>query len=188
MAFDEQEANIRDIQRYLFSDIWFKANLRSKSNWKLDETGSILKSWLDFSSFYYFFFRFEEVPQENDPYKLIAYRQILEYWYCICLYTVMSILTTKVLFKPSITKTCLYNFDPLKAHFYIIKKWGLEGYILFFLFLLKNIACGYSLEPPRWGGSDEYPQSMFRAETWKISNFYLKILQFFGGEIFSIFE
>ena len=27
--------------------------------------------------------------------------------------------------------------------------------------LLKNIDCGYSLEPPRRSGSNEYPQSMF---------------------------
>ena len=27
--------------------------------------------------------------------------------------------------------------------------------------LLKNIDCGYSLEPTRRGGSNEYPQSMF---------------------------
>ena len=25
----------------------------------------------------------------------------------------------------------------------------------------QNIDCGYSLEPPRQGGSNEYPQSMF---------------------------
>ena len=31
-------------------------------------------------------------------------------------------------------------------------------------FLLKNIDCGYSLEPPRRGGSNEYPQSVFWAE------------------------
>ena len=28
----------------------------------------------------------------------------------------------------------------------------------------QNMDCGYSLEPPRRGGSNEYPQSMFRAE------------------------
>ena len=27
-----------------------------------------------------------------------------------------------------------------------------------------NIDCGYLLEPPRRGGSNEYPQSMFSAE------------------------
>ena len=25
----------------------------------------------------------------------------------------------------------------------------------------QNIDCGYSLEPPHWGSSNEYPQSMF---------------------------
>ena len=28
----------------------------------------------------------------------------------------------------------------------------------------QNIDCGYSLEPPRWGGSNEYPQSMILAK------------------------
>ena len=32
-------------------------------------------------------------------------------------------------------------FDPLKPHFYIVKL-GLQGYTLFFLFLLKNIDVG----------------------------------------------
>ena len=32
----------------------------------------------------------------------------------------------------------------------------------------QNIDCGYSLEPPRRGGSNEYPQSMFLAEIRKI--------------------
>ena len=31
----------------------------------------------------------------------------------------------------------------------------------FFKFLLENIDCGCSLEPPRRGCSNEYPQSMF---------------------------
>ena len=31
----------------------------------------------------------------------------------------------------------------------------------------QNIDCGYSLEPPRWGGSNLYPQSMFWAEIRK---------------------
>ena len=25
----------------------------------------------------------------------------------------------------------------------------------------QNIDCGYSLEPPKWGGSNRYPQFMF---------------------------
>ena len=41
----------------------------------------------------------------------------------------------------NIKKTCLYNFDPLKPHFYIVKL-VFTGVYLFFLFLLKNIVCG----------------------------------------------
>ena len=55
-----------------------------------------------------------------------------------------------------ITKTCLYNFDPFKPHSYTVKL-EFTGYTFFFLFLLKNIDCGHSLEPPRRGGSNEYP-------------------------------
>ena len=63
----------------------------------------------------------------------------------------------------SITKTYLYNFDPLKPHFYIVKL-GFTGVYIIFLISDQNIVCGYSLEPPRRGGSNEYPQSMFCAE------------------------
>ena len=69
-----------------------------------------------------------------------------------------------------ITKTCLYNFEPLKPHFYIVKL-GFTGVYIIFLIFAQNIDCGYSLEPPRRGGSNEYPQSMFWAELWKISDF-----------------
>ena len=59
-----------------------------------------------------------------------------------------------------ITKTCLYNFDPLRPHFYIVKL-GFTGVYIIFLIFAQNIDSGYSLEPPRRGGSNEYPQSMF---------------------------
>ena len=45
-------------------------------------------------------------------------------------------------------KTCPCNIYPLLPHFYIAKLGYAEVY-LFFLFLLLNIDCGYSLEPPR---------------------------------------
>ena len=63
-------------------------------------------------------------------------------------------------FRASITKTYLYNFDPLKPHFYIVKL-GFTGVYIIFLISAQNIDCGYSLEPPRRGGSNEYIQSMF---------------------------
>ena len=41
-----------------------------------------------------------------------------------------------------------------------IEKLGFAGVYLF-LVLLQNIDCGFSLEPPRRGDANEYPQSMF---------------------------
>ena len=58
-----------------------------------------------------------------------------------------------------ITKTCLYYFDPLKTPLLYSKT-----YTLFFLIMLKTIACGHSLEPPRRGGFNEYLQSIFLAD------------------------
>ena len=70
---------------------------------------------------------------------------------------------TSISNKYHITKTCLYNFDPLEPHFYIVKL-GFTGVYIIFLISAQNIDCGYSLDPPRRGGSNEYPQSMFCAE------------------------
>ena len=36
-----------------------------------------------------------------------------------------------------------------------------------FLIFAPNIDCGYKLEPPRRGGSNEYPQSMFWSKNKK---------------------
>ena len=59
-----------------------------------------------------------------------------------------------------ITKTSLYNLDPLKPHFYIVKL-GFTGVYIIFLISAQKHRLWYSLEPPRRGGSKEYPQSMF---------------------------
>ena len=60
--------------------------------------------------------------------------------------------------KATITKTRLFkyteNFTTKQ------RKFSDKNSDFFFLFLLKT-DCGYSLEPPRRGGSNEYPQSMF---------------------------
>ena len=50
--------------------------------------------------------------------------------------------------QDDITKTRLYNFDPLKPHFYVVKL-GFTGVYNIFLISVQNIDCGYSLEPPR---------------------------------------
>ena len=82
-----------------------------------------------------------------------------------------------------ITKKSLYKFDPLKPHFYIVKLVNSGTCIHCFLIsakkTLKNIDCGYSLESPWRGGSNVYPQSMFWAEIWKISEFLSENFRFF---------
>ena len=48
-------------------------------------------------------------------------------------------------------------------------------HIIFFLFLDEYICCGYSLEVPRQGTSNEYPQHMFLLRNKKdISIFWMK--------------
>ena len=60
----------------------------------------------------------------------------------------------------------VYSF-PLKPHFYIVKL-GYAGVYLIFLFLLQNIDCGYSLEPPR----------LEKYEKFSFENFnYLQLLK-----------
>ena len=59
-----------------------------------------------------------------------------------------------------ITKTYLYNFDPLKPHFYTVKLGFTRVYIIFLISAQKH-RMWVLLEPPRCGGSNKYPQSMF---------------------------
>ena len=41
-----------------------------------------------------------------------------------------------------------------------------QKYFIFLIFA-QNIDCGYTLEPPRRGGSNEYPESMFWSKNKK---------------------
>ena len=51
-----------------------------------------------------------------------------------------------------------------------------------FLISAQNIVCGYSLEPPRRGGSNEYPQSMFLSRNKK-NNVYPCKPQFYYTKV-----
>ena len=53
------------------------------------------------------------------------------------------------------------DFLALKIEHFQLKKFDI------FLIFAQNIDCGYSLEPPRRGGSNEYPQSMFWSKNKK---------------------
>ena len=45
---------------------------------------------------------------------------------------------TGIYFLKIITKTCLYNFDPLKSHFYVVKL-GFTGVYIIYLISAQNI-------------------------------------------------
>ena len=68
-----------------------------------------------------------------------------------------------------ITKTRLFkymeNFNSKKTENFQINNSDI------FHISVQNIDCGYSLEPPRRGGSNEYPKSMFLSRNKK-NNLY----------------
>ena len=53
-----------------------------------------------------------------------------------------------------------------KVHLQKLKSFKQKALICFHS-SAQNIDCGYSLEPTRWGGSNEYPQSMFLSKKKK---------------------
>ena len=77
-----------------------------------------------------------------------------------------------------ITKTCLYNTDPLKPHFYIVKLGFTGVYIIFVISAQKHrlwvLVSTHNL--------------CFEQKYEKYQNFLCEKLPFFGGKIFSVFE
>ena len=69
----------------------------------------------------------------------------------------------------------LLTYNPLRKHahmiysnFFMAKINNFHrNFFDIFLIFAKNIDCGYTLEPPRRGGSNEYPQSMFWSKNKK---------------------
>ena len=72
----------------------------------------------------------------------------------------------------SLPKTRLYILTPLNPTFNHIVKLGFTGVYTIFLISVQKHRLWYSLEPPRPGGSNEYPQSMFWEDIGKISEFF----------------
>ena len=67
-----------------------------------------------------------------------------------------------VVYQTDITKTCSCN---IQKQFLVVKMKIFTGKIS--KFFAQNIDYGYPLEPPRRGGSNEYPQSMFWSKNKK---------------------
>ena len=79
-------------------------------------------------------------------------------------------------------KTYLYNFDPLKPHFYIVKL-GFTGVYIIFHISAQNIDCGYALEPPRRGGSNAthnlcFEQKYEKCQNFSSENFHFLVVKF----------
>ena len=102
--------------------------------------------------------------------------------------------TSKHAIKGFIRKTCPCKEYPLKPHFYIVKL-GFAGVYLFFLFLLQNIDCGYSLEPLGEAVLTcthnlcfEQKQEKYQKFSDEIFNFYnFKNLCILHGQVFIMF-
>ena len=69
-----------------------------------------------------------------------------------------------------LSKMCLYENTPIqicrKFHLRKLKKFQIKNSDIFHI-SAQNIDCGYSLELPHWGSSNEYPQSMFLSRNKK---------------------
>ena len=74
----------------------------------------------------------------------------------IGVFTVIPVFFTGIIMKARLFKY-IENFT-FKNWNFLDKNWH------FFHISAQNIDCWYSLELPRWGGSNEYPQSMFWTE------------------------
>ena len=90
--------------------------------------------------------------------------------------------------KLHITKTRLFKYinkiSPPKYENFQMKNSDI------FLISAQNIDCRYSLEPPRWGGSNEYPHSMFLSRNKKNNvypckpQFYYIKVGFMGSKLY----
>ena len=100
-----------------------------------------------------------------------------------------GILANLGLFWPEvahITKTHLYNYDPLKPHFYI-EKTGVYRGIHYFSYFCSKHKLWVLVRTASRGGSNEYLQFMFWAEMWKLLEFFIWKLSFFLVVNFSVY-
>ena len=94
----------------------------------------------------------------------------------------MSLLSVTTYVHPSatwaycshITKTCLYKFDPLKPHFYVVKLEFTGVYTIFLISAEAVLTSTHNL--------------CFEQNYEKYEDFLTEKFSFFGGKIFSVFE
>ena len=76
-----------------------------------------------------------------------------------------------------ITKTCLYNIDPLKPHFYVVTL-GFTGVYIIFPLSAQKIDCGYSLAEAVLTSTTIYVLSRNMKKYQFFFFFYLKFFSF----------
>ena len=84
-----------------------------------------------------------------------------------------------------ITKTCLYNFDPLKPHFYIVKL-GFTGVYIIFLTSAQKHRLWVLVRTASLSVLTSTHNLCFEQKYWKISEIFIWKFSVFGGEIFYI--
>ena len=87
---------------------------------------------------------------------------------CVCISYWWPTLVTLLIFETdfNITKTRLFKY----IENFTTKNWKFSdknSNISFYISAQNRVDCGYSLEPPRRGGSNEYPQSMLLSRNKK---------------------
>ena len=88
----------------------------------------------------------------------------------------------------NITKTCLYNFDPLKPHFYIVKL-GFTGVYIIFLISDQKHRLWVLVRTASARRFLRVPTIYILSRNIKnIRNFLSENFHYFGGEIFNMFE
>ena len=84
--------------------------------------------------------------------------------YFFCISYVQTILNIIDVVSVLYYETCLFKY----TENFTTKKWKIsDKNVDIFHISAQNIDCGNSLEPPRRGGSNEYPQSMFLSRNKK---------------------
>ena len=83
----------------------------------------------------------------------------------------------------------MYNVDPIKPHFYIVKL-GFTGVYIIFLISAQNHKLWVFIRNAlaSRGCSNKSPQSMFLSRNMKNIRIFIWKFSFFGGKIFNIFE
>ena len=106
--------------------------------------------------------------KKNNCNRWTVFELSIEKCYCIWLESILCVVCGHMIQQSNslihITKICLFKYTEKL----ITANWKYSDKTSnIFHISAQNIDCGYSLEPPRRGGSNEYPQSMFLSRNKK---------------------